>query len=159
VLAILAAVIVVVVAGVLVATQVLGGGSPTKPTNNIGSRTTPANPSGGSGGGTKRTSAPSRASTTVVVLNGTPVHGLASALADRITGAGFTSGHPTNAADSQRSATIVSYASQKYRAQAQAVAQIAGVGSDAIQPMDATTRTTAGPDANVVVTIGADQAQ
>ncbi len=57
-----------------------------------------------------------------------------------------------------RSATLVQYVSDA-RCEAQAVARLIGVGSDAVSPLDVNTRTVAGEDARVVVTVGADQNQ
>jgi hypothetical protein len=52
----------------------------------------------------------------------------------------------------------VQYAPDAKR-EAQAVAKIIGVGNDAVSPLDVNSRTVAGEDARVVVTVGADQNQ
>jgi hypothetical protein len=39
------------------------------------------------------------------------------------------------------------------------VAKLIGIGRDAVQPLDANTRAVAGQDADVVVSVGADQAR
>ena len=62
----------------------------------------------------------------------------------------------TNAADQQRTSTTVQYAPGQ-RAAAQEVANILRLRS--IAPLDANTQAIAGPDAQVVVTVGSDRAQ
>jgi hypothetical protein len=99
-----------------------------------------------------------RGETTVAVLNGTTVPGLARAVADRIEAAGYKIGNVTNAPDQQRSATQVSYQAGNERI-ARQVARTINAGSDAVVPIDEVIQATAGADALVVVTVGADQSQ
>ncbi|HWV86669.1 MAG TPA: LytR C-terminal domain-containing protein [Capillimicrobium sp.] len=99
-----------------------------------------------------------RGETTVAVLNGTTVPGLARAVADRIEAAGYRIGNVTNAPDQQRSATQVSYQEGNERV-ARQVARTINAGSDAVVPIDEVIQATAGADALVVVTVGADQSQ
>jgi hypothetical protein len=98
----------------------------------------------------------SRGTTTVAVLNGTTVPGLAAQISDQLEKAGFARGATTNAADQQRPDTTVVYA-KGFKPAAEEVAKIVGVAT--IAPMDANTQAIAGPDASVVVTVGADRTQ
>jgi len=95
----------------------------------------------------------SRSKTTVAVLNGTTVNGLASGVADKITQSGFKKGSVTNAADQQTVETTVLYDSGE-RAAGREVARVLKVS--AIKPIDAGTRAIAG-NAQVVVLVGSDQ--
>jgi hypothetical protein len=73
--------------------------------------------------------------------------------------AGFSKiGNVTNAADQSRSQTLIEYA-PNHRREAQAVAKAIDVGNDAIQAMTPASRSLAGSEAIVVVTVGADQNQ
>jgi hypothetical protein len=155
VLAIVGGVAAVLVAGIVIATQVLGGGGDSgKPqANTIAS--TPA--SSGTSTTAGSTSTPvDRANTTVAVLNGTTVPGLARGVANKVQQAKFKIGNVTNAADQSRSATLVEYAAGKRR-EALLVARTIGVGPDAVQQLQAGTKIIAGEEAQVVVTVGADQ--
>jgi hypothetical protein len=154
VLAIVGGVAVVLVAGILIATQVLGGGdSGNRQANTIAS--TPASSATRTTAG--GTSTPvDRPNTTVAVLNGTTVPGLARGVADKVQKAKFKIGNVTNALDQTRSATLVEFAPGKRR-EALLVARTIGVGPDAVQAVDSGTRTIAGEGAQVVVTVGADQ--
>ncbi len=100
-----------------------------------------------------------RGDVTVAVLNGTTVTGLARGASDKLTKAGFKPGVVTNDTTNQaRSATAVLY-SQGNRAAALDVARVVSVARDAVQPIDQGTRLLAGEDADVVVSVGADQSQ
>jgi hypothetical protein len=100
-----------------------------------------------------------RAQVTVAVLNGTTFTGLARSASDRVTKAGFKPGLVTNDTTNQaRSATAIFYADGQRQA-ALDVARIIRIGRDAVQPMDQGTRLLAGEDADVVVSVGADQAR
>src|SRR4051812_8361564 len=95
----------------------------------------------------------------VAVLNGTTFTGLARSASDKLTKAGFQPGTVTNDTTNQsRSATAVFYADNQKNA-ALDVAKLIGIGRDAVQPLDANTRAVAGQDADVVVSVGADQAR
>ncbi len=116
-----------------------------------------------SGGGTTSTPAAgakvNRGQVTVAVLNGTTFTGLARSASDKLTKAGFKQGVVTNDTTNQtRSATAVFYADNQRNA-ALEVAKIVGIARDAVQRLDATTRGVAGQDADVVVSVGADQAR
>jgi hypothetical protein len=97
-----------------------------------------------------------RGSVTVAVLNGTTTPGLAGTVATAVERGGFKKGQVTNAADQQRTATTVQYAPGQ-RAAAQEAANILRIRG--ITPLDANTQAIAGPDAQVVVTVGSDRAQ
>jgi hypothetical protein len=156
------AIVLVLAAGIFAFTQLTGGdGNKTS-----GSRTTPAkttttegNKIASSDGGNAKTTeeaAQPKSATTVAVLNGTTVQGLARGVADKLLAAGYKIGTVTNAPDQQRAATQVAYASGQ-QATARQVARTIDAGTDAIVPIDEVTQATAGSDAMIVVTVGADQ--
>jgi len=97
------------------------------------------------------------ADTTVAVLNGTTIAGLARGVADDLRDGGFKVPDDlvSNAVEQNRSATVVNYA-EGAREEARAVAEQIDVGADAIAPVDRNTQTLGGR-ANVVVIVGADQ--
>jgi hypothetical protein len=147
---------------VVLLTGVLGGGDgATQPPNTI---TTPGASSGASSGKSKASpskattpaAAPAPGSYTVAVLNGTTVPGLARGVANRLQNTKFKIGNVTNAATQDRSATLVEFA-PGHRAEADAVAKAIEVGKDAIQPLSPGSKTIAGNQATVVVTVGSDQ--
>jgi hypothetical protein len=107
---------------------------------------------------TTETSPAARADTTVAVLNGTTTPGLARRVAEDIEAGGFRLGTVDNATEQNRSATLIQYVDGA-REQARTVASLIDIGSDAISPIDQSTRTVAGESARVVVTVGADQNQ
>jgi hypothetical protein len=118
--------------------------------------TTPADDNGG--GGSAASTRVDRGQVTVAVLNGTTFTGLARSASDKLTRAGFKPGVVTNDTTNQtRSATAIFYAEDQRRA-ALEVARLIGIGRDAVQPLDRNTSTIAG-DADVVVSVGADQAR
>jgi len=137
---------------VLLATQVLGGDdSATEQPNTVGPPQSASRTTGGP--------APvSRGDVTVAVLNGTTVPGLSAQVGDQLQSAGFARGQVTNAADQQRSETTLEY-SPDHRAAANEIAQILKVPRSRVRPLDANTQAIAGPDAEVVVTVGADRTQ
>jgi LytR cell envelope-related transcriptional attenuator len=148
----------VLVIGVVLAVA-LGGGddggqttAQPAPQNEV---TPPANQDGGE---TNASSPTSRGDTTVAVLNGTTIPGLARRTGDRVETSGFTLGTVTDAPVQNRSATIVQYA-EGSQDEARQVAEVIGVGEDAVSQLDVSTRTVAGEQAEVVVTVGADQDQ
>jgi hypothetical protein len=125
------------------------------------SSSTPANSasSGKSSGGSAAPTKVNRGSVTVAVLNGTTFTGLARSASDKLTKAGFQQGVVTNDTTNQtRSATAVFYADGQKDA-ALEVAKIVGIPRDAVQRLDSNTRGVAGEDADVVVSVGADQAR
>ena len=95
-----------------------------------------------------------RSRTTVAVLNGTTVPGLASKVATELERGGFRRGSVTNAADQQRPSTTVDYAPGFQRA-AREVGTMLRVPH--VAPIDAGTQAIAGPQAGVVVTVGTDR--
>jgi hypothetical protein len=99
-----------------------------------------------------------RSETTVAVLNGTTISGLAARTAEKLKEAGYSLGTVADAQEQNRSATLVQYVQGAQR-EARAVARLIGVGADAVSPVDVNTRTVAGDNARVVVTVGADQNQ
>src|SRR4051812_38087010 len=120
-----------------------------------GRTTSTANASNGATGAAKV----NRGKVRVAVLNGTTFTGLARSASDKLTKAGFQPGTVTNdTTNQQRSATAVFYADGQKNA-ALEVAKIIGIGRDAVQQLDANTRGVAGQDADVVVSVGADQAR
>jgi hypothetical protein len=161
-LAVLGGIVAVAIVAILMITQVFGGNSsPPKP-NSVGGA--PATtPKAGSGTGAKATGGKAgavvRGKVTVAVLNGTTVVGLARSASTKLERAGFKGGTVTNDTTNQaRSATAVFYTPAN-KAAALEVAKIIGVGRDAVLPIDQSTRVLAGTDAQVVVTVGSDQAQ
>ncbi|HEV2815338.1 MAG TPA: LytR C-terminal domain-containing protein, partial [Solirubrobacteraceae bacterium] len=98
--------------------------------------------------------------TTVAVLNGTSVPGLAKRVATRIEESGFEVPEDlvTNAVEQNRSATVVMFV-EGARDEARAVAKVIDVGSDALDVLDQNTRTLTQSRARVVVIVGADQSQ
>ncbi|MDX6699029.1 MAG: hypothetical protein QOE65_2426 [Solirubrobacteraceae bacterium] len=149
-IAVLAGLLVVI----LLATQVFGGSDkPASKPNTVGAPApaAPASPTG-------RQPTVQRGDVTVAVLNGTTVPGLAAQVGDQVQGAGFARGQVTNAADQQVSETTVQYAPQ-FKAAANEVAGILKIPRTRVKPLDANTQAIAGPDAEVVVTVGADRTQ
>jgi len=107
---------------------------------------------------TTTTAAVTPADTTVAVLNGTTITGLAARAADQLQTAGYTIGTKTDAADQAQQTSEVAYG-RGFEAAARKVARIIGVSSSQVVPIDASTRLVAGDTADVVVTMGADKAQ
>ena len=137
------------IAVAIIAVTQLGGGGSSTPSS--------APVTVGSSAGAAAPATPlARGSVTVSVLNGTTTPGLASKVADQAERGGFKRGQVTNAADQARTATTVQYAPGQ-RGAAQQVASIINVPR--ISPLDANTQAIAGPDAQVVVTVGSDRAQ
>ena len=144
-----------VVLVVLLVTQVFGGGDGSTPASKPNTVSSPRQTqSSGANGGP----AVNRADVTVAVLNGTTVPGLAAQVADQLGGGGFARGQVTNAADQQRGATTVQYAPGQKTA-AEEVAGIIKTSKAKVTTLDANTQAIAGPDAEVVVTVGADRTQ
>jgi hypothetical protein len=149
-------VLALVVIAVLAVTQ-LGGNDTTPPVNRIAAPgSAPTQSSSGSSGKTNQAAILARRDTTVAVLNGTTVPGLAASIATKIENSGYAKGSVKDAPDQTRSASVVQYAPNRRR-EALGVARVMGIGADAVQPIDPSTRVVAGEDAIVVVTVGADQ--
>jgi hypothetical protein len=96
--------------------------------------------------------------TTVSVLNGTTVTGLARAESEKLTSLGFREGVVTNDTPNQNRQRTMIYYEPGYREQAQAVAACLEVGVNRVRPMDANARV-AGDRADIVVFVGADEAK
>jgi hypothetical protein len=156
------AIVVVAIVAVVLLTGALGGDDPkTQSPNRIA--TVGEDPSAGTettktttGSGATPAAAPAPGTYTVAVLNGTTVPGLARGVANRLQNTKFKIGNVTNAATQDRSATLVEFA-PGHRAEADAVAKAIEVGRDAIQPLSPGSKTIAGDQATVVVTVGSDQ--
>jgi hypothetical protein len=140
---------------VVLATSVFGGGS-SKPVRNQVEPTPGSSSQSSSAAGSSASVVPS--SVTVAVLNGTSVPGLARTVANSLQRDGYQIGTVTNAPVQQHSATTVAYGSGG-RSAARAVAQAIGVDPTTIGPEDTGTRSIAGRQASVVVTVGADRQQ
>jgi hypothetical protein len=155
------AIVVVAIVAVVLLTGVLGGdGTSTQKANTIGEPAGATSDSGATktttGKSATPTAAPAPGSFKVAVLNGTTVFGLARGVANRLQNTKFKIGNVTNAATQDRSATLVEFA-PGHRAEADAVAKAIDVGKDSIQPLSPGSKTIAGDQAAVVVTVGADQ--
>ncbi|HEY2006936.1 MAG TPA: LytR C-terminal domain-containing protein [Solirubrobacteraceae bacterium] len=96
---------------------------------------------------------------TVAVLNGTATSNLAHDVSQKLTGAGYKPGMIATATDQTQAATTVGYMPGQRRA-AVIVARSLNLGSTAIEPLTASNRAVACPQAacaaQVVVTVGAD---
>ena len=152
---------------VVLATQVFdGGGDGTAPStpNTVGER--PASSAGEDGGaapagGTRV----NRGDFTVAVLNGTTITNLARGAANKIADAGYVEGPVTNDTTNQaRDATVI-YHAEGARPAALDVARLIKVRSSAVRPLNPSDPTEqglvllAGEDADVIVSVGQDQAQ
>jgi hypothetical protein len=139
----------------LLVTQVFGGGEDgQKAQPNTVGQTVPGADDG-------QASAPqplNRTETTVSVLNGTTVTGLARGAMNRILERGYREGTvTTNTTDQTIQETVVHFAKGSRR-QALDIARIVGVARSRLRPMDENARVL-GADAPVVVIVGADRAQ
>jgi LytR cell envelope-related transcriptional attenuator len=96
---------------------------------------------------------------TVAVLNGTATSNLAHDVSQKLTGAGYKPGMIATATDQTQAATTVGYMPGQRRA-AVIVARSLNLGSTAIEPLTASNRAVACPQAactaQVVVTVGSD---
>lgn len=156
--AIIGAAVGAVLVAIVLMVALTGEDTPSRP-NELGVVTQPAAaspPSSGASTDTTATSPPAvdRRGTRIAVLNGTTQTGLARAVADQVEKARFTIAATATNADQAVPTTTVSYRDGNQRA-AQIVAQVIGVGSDSVQPVDA--NSTAAADADVVVIVGADK--
>jgi hypothetical protein len=158
------ALVVVAIVAVVLLTGALGGDdTKTQTPNTIG---LPASGDASADGSATKTTtgsksappaaAPAPGTYVVAVLNGTTVPGLARGVATRLQNTKFKIGNVTNAATQDRSATLVEFA-HGHRAEADAVAKAIEVGRDSIQELSPGSKTIAGDQATVVVTVGSDQ--
>ena len=143
----------VAVAAVLV-TQIGGGddkGADSEP-NTVGQTTA-------DDGGSSAAPRPlNREGTTVSVLNGTTVTGLARGAMNRVLERGYREGIVVTNTDQTVPETIIQFA-EGSRRQALDVARIVGVDRAALKPLDQNARVLGGADASVVVIVGADSAK
>jgi hypothetical protein len=102
-------------------------------------------------------SSPARAETTVAVLNGTTINGLAKETSETVAEAGFEAGATADYTDQARSVSIVFYADGARRP-ALEVARLLKIPAGEVREMDESARVLAGDAAEVVVVVGADQA-
>jgi hypothetical protein len=96
--------------------------------------------------------------TSVAVLNGTTVTGLARQVADRVGQDGFTIGTVTDAANQAQTESHVDYTAG-FQRHARAVAAEIGLPSSRVRSINAVDATTAGSSSEVVVVVGQDLAQ
>jgi LytR cell envelope-related transcriptional attenuator len=96
--------------------------------------------------------------TTVAVLNGTTVTGLARHAADKLLLSGFREGVITNDTTNQQRRHTTIYYEPGFKEQAQTVAGCLDVGLDRVRPMGANARVAA-DRAEIAVFIGADLAK
>lgn len=96
--------------------------------------------------------------TTVAVLNGTTVTGLARAVSRTLTANGFRAGVVTNDTTNQSRPRTTIYYEPGYKEQAQTVAGCIHSGLDRVLPMDATARVAA-DRAPIAVFVGTDLAK
>jgi hypothetical protein len=157
------AIVIVAIVAVVLLTGVLGGDdTKTQTPNTIGTPNSDANAGANAtktttgSQSTKPDAAPAPGTYVVAVLNGTTVPGLARGVANRLQNTKFKIGNVTNAATQDRSATLVEFA-PGHRAEADAVAKAIEVGRDSIQQLSPGSKTIAGDQATVVVTVGSDQ--
>jgi hypothetical protein len=148
-----------VLAAAAIAAIALSGGNESPSPTAAGSNRTPAQTTGAVDR-TTPAAAPAHDRITVAVLNGTTTSGLAQTVASNLVADGFVQGAVTNATDQSHSFTVVSYLGGRER-EAQEVARVLGVSSDAVGPIDADTEQACGQGgactATVVVTVGADR--
>jgi hypothetical protein len=150
---------------VVLAIQLIGGDDGQKVPNSVGQRpATSTTPAAGAGAGTATPQALRRGDYTVAVLNGTTITNLARGAANKIEDAGYVAGRVTNDTTNQaRDATVVYYA-RGARRPALDVAKLIKVSPSAVRPLgsDPTEQglvLLAGEDADVIVSVGQDQAQ
>jgi hypothetical protein len=152
---------------VVLVTQVFdsGGDAAAPAPNTVGER--PATGADGDGGTTPAagTTRVNRGDFTVAVLNGTTITNLARGAANKIADAGYVEGPVTNDTTNQaRDATVIYYA-EGARPAALDVARLIKVRSSAVRPLNSSEPTEqglvllAGEDADVIVSVGQDQAQ
>jgi hypothetical protein len=161
VLAIAGAIAAVIVVGLLLVFVVFGGadsGDSGPARSTTPSATTPSSSDGTSTNGRATTTPLAPSAFTTSVLNGTTVPGLARGVANRLAAAHFDIGTVTNALDQSRSQTLVEYA-PGHRREGLLAAKAIDVQPDAVQQASDGSRTIAGQDAVVIVTVGNDQNQ
>lgn len=141
--------VVVLVVGVLLITQVFGGGDDAQQAASPSNSATPAQAPPEDGG------PPPRGEVNVAVLNGTTVAGLADDIAAELAESGFRRGAVKTNSDQTLSATTVQFA-EGSRESALEVAELLGIGEEALARLERNTRVTAGEEAAVIVIVGND---
>jgi hypothetical protein len=140
------------VALVFAATQIFGGDDKTPEPNTPSTAATPE----ATAEATREPAetAPSKAETTVAVLNGTFTDGLAQTTQDKVVAAGFKKGEVGTFSDQAREATVVLFA-EGMRKRAQEVAKVLDVST--VEPINDSENPAQGAD--VVVIVGRDKSQ
>jgi hypothetical protein len=100
---------------------------------------------------------PTPGSFTIAVLNGTATPGLARGVATRLQNANMKIGNVTNAPTQDHERTVVRYAPHRVNAAIRVAAALGLRGNFTLRPATPAERTVAGKDADVIVTVGADQ--
>jgi hypothetical protein len=144
-----AGVLAALVVGVLLITQVFGGGDDAQQAATPSNSATPLQASPGDEG------PPPRGEVNVAVLNGTNVANLANDIAAELEESGFQRGAVATNPVQTLSATTVEFA-EGSRESALEVAEVLGVGDEAVAPLERNTRVSAGEEASVVVVVGND---
>jgi hypothetical protein len=157
--------VVIIAVAVFAAMQVFGGDEGGQQTSAPNVTTDPQpTPEGGRGSGGAEVAA-ARPETVVVVLNGTPVQGLASDKSDELVAAGYSEDEgmirTANNTDQTRQDSVVFYADGQRR-QARDVASVLGIeridpADDETQALANSTDETQALAAEVTVVLGADQ--
>jgi len=149
------AVAVLAIGAAVIARVVAGGGgeqkTPPAP-NTLGQAPSPAAQPSSPGAPPARTKA-QRAQTSVAVLNGTTVTGLARSVANRLEEQGFTTVAVTDASNQAQSDTKVEFTAG-HREEALDAARSLRVPASQVVAASDVDSTTAGPNAEVVVVVG-----
>jgi hypothetical protein len=136
--------------GVFAATQLLGKDSSSP------KRAATPSPAATASATTAGSTVPtSRGDTTVAVLNGTTINGLARDTADKLVSSGYKRGSTGDFTDQQRSSSTIFYRRQA-RQQARDISRELHISD--LRPMDADTQALAGDGAAVAVVVGSDKA-
>jgi hypothetical protein len=138
-----------------------GGGDKPKPKpNTVAPPSSSAQSDGGASSGSTKKAAPklNRGATTVAVLNGTTVTGLAREASTKVIGKGYREGVVTNDQTNQQHPVTEVFYEPNAKTAALDVAKILGVKAANVKPMDANARVLA-DRAQVAVFVGADKAQ
>jgi hypothetical protein len=148
---------------IAVAAILLFGGGDDKPApkpNTVAPPSSSAQSAGGASSGSPKKAAPklNRGATTVAVLNGTTVTGLAREASTKVIGKGYREGVVTNDQTNQQHPVTEVFYEPNAKVAALDVAKILGVKAANVKPMDANARVLA-DRAQVAVFVGADKAQ
>ena len=148
---------------IAVAAILLFGGGDDKPApkpNTVAPPSASAQNDAGATSGSPKKATPklNRGATTVAVLNGTTVTGLAREASTKVIGKGYREGVVTNDQTNQQHPVTEVFYEPNAKAAALDVAKILGVKAANVKPMDANARVLA-DRAQVAVFVGADKAQ